>query len=428
MATINGTNSADTLYGTSGADSIFGFNGNDTLKGGGGADRLGDTYVSIESVYGSSFNDTITGDDANNTLYGLDGADVLKGGGGYDYLEGGSGNDILKGGGGADWLNGGSGIDTADYSQAAASSGPFGVIIHLDTNVAYYGEAEGDMFTSIENVTGSIYHDDLHGNEVNNVLRGLDGIDKLYGNGGDDVLDGGNDNDVLDGGAGIDTMTGGTGDDTYYVDNASDVVNESAGQPGYDQVWSSTSYALSATTEIEFMYTADQNTTTAINFTGNDFNQHITGNAGANVLSGGGGNDNLSGREGNDTLLGGIGDDLFFGHDGADTMTGGSGLDNFVYYRADETGTLLGTMDIITDFNRAEGDVLHFGQMDANLDLPGNENWTFVGTAGLTAAGQCNVSFFDGDTFIGLKYSANASATFIQIEGLHTVDASWFVL
>jgi RTX calcium-binding nonapeptide repeat (4 copies) len=38
MATINGTNSADSLYGTSAGDIINGLNGNDTLKGFGGAD------------------------------------------------------------------------------------------------------------------------------------------------------------------------------------------------------------------------------------------------------------------------------------------------------------------------------------------------------------------------------------------------------
>ena len=35
-------------------------------------------------------------------------------------------------------------------------------------------------------------------------------------------------NNVLDGGAGADTMTGGAGNDTYMVDNAGDVVTESA--------------------------------------------------------------------------------------------------------------------------------------------------------------------------------------------------------
>jgi Ca2+-binding RTX toxin-like protein len=40
-----------------------------------GGTAEGDTYVSIENVYGSSFNDTITGNDGANELYGLDGND-----------------------------------------------------------------------------------------------------------------------------------------------------------------------------------------------------------------------------------------------------------------------------------------------------------------------------------------------------------------
>jgi Ca2+-binding RTX toxin-like protein len=91
VATINGTNSGDTLYGTAAGDVINGLNGNDSLKGFGGADRLdggagidtvfygdstagvginlstgrgvggsaeGDTLISIENVFGSNFNDT----------------------------------------------------------------------------------------------------------------------------------------------------------------------------------------------------------------------------------------------------------------------------------------------------------------------------------------------------------------------------------
>ena len=93
MATINGTNSGDSLYGGAAADVINGLNGNDTLKGFGGADRLdggngidtvfygdstagvginlatgrgvggsaqGDTLISIENVFGSNFNDTLS--------------------------------------------------------------------------------------------------------------------------------------------------------------------------------------------------------------------------------------------------------------------------------------------------------------------------------------------------------------------------------
>ena len=40
----------------------------------------------------------------------------------------------------------------------------------------------------------------------------------------------------MNGGVGADTMAGGAGNDTDFADNASDVVNESAGE-GTDTAW-----------------------------------------------------------------------------------------------------------------------------------------------------------------------------------------------
>ena len=464
MATIKGTNYSDSLYGGAEADSIFGYNGNDTLKGGGGADLLdggngidtifygdstvgvsvdlatgrgfggtaqGDTYVSIENVYASTYNDTLTGNDGANELYGLDGNDVLRGGGGADRLDGGNGDDILKGGGGADYLFGGSGNDTADYSNAGPTGDSAGLVVDLANNYAAHGEAWGDTFSSIENVTGSAYQDVIYGNDVANVLRGYDGNDQLFGYGGADFLDGGNGNDRLDGGTGADTMKGGAGNDSYYVDSASDVVIEVAGQGDSDDLTSSTSYALSANAEIEFMYTTNQNSTVALNFTGNDFNQYMSGNEGGNVLSGLGGADSLSGRGGNDVLLGGEGDDLLFGGAGADQMSGGGGADQFVYYLTSETGSVPGAFDIITDFNAAQGDRINVSQMDANWQVAGNQDWTFIGSTGgpFTAAGQIAVGTDGTNTFIILNDDNNFNdAVAIQVSGVQNVDASWFVL
>ena len=70
-----------------------------------------------------------------------------------------------------------------------------------------------------------------------------------------------------------------------------------------------------------------------------------TGNAVANVLSGGIGNDSLWGKGGKDTLSGGAGGDILYGEDGSDTLTGGDGADYFVLSRATDTG-----MDLFTDF------------------------------------------------------------------------------
>jgi Ca2+-binding RTX toxin-like protein len=66
---------------------------------------------------------------------------------------------------------------------------------------------------------------------------------------------------------------------------------------------------------------------TAINGTGNSFNNILFGNGGANILSGGDGNDSLFGSSGNDTLLGGAGDDTLDGGTGIDSLNGGAGND-----------------------------------------------------------------------------------------------------
>lgn len=57
----------------------------------GGAGR--DTLISIENLYGYTFDDVFIGNDQVNTLEGWSGNDVLEGGGGDDFLYGGEGAD-----------------------------------------------------------------------------------------------------------------------------------------------------------------------------------------------------------------------------------------------------------------------------------------------------------------------------------------------
>jgi Ca2+-binding RTX toxin-like protein len=455
MATIKGTNLGDTLYGTSAADVISGLGGDDIIKGGGGADRIdggtgndtvfytdsrvgvavnlltgrgiggtadGDSYVSVENARGSSFNDTLIGDDGTNHLFGLDGNDVLNGGGGTDSLDGGSGDDILKGGGGADVIAGGAGIDTVDYSQAGS-----GVHVDLVVGRGFGIDADGDTFSSIENITGSLFNDVITGSDVANWLRGGDGADELHGGAGDDTLDGGNDADNLDGGGGADTMIGGAGDDIYTVDNAGDVVVEDAGPGDLDQVIASVSYTLPANAEIEVV-AAVLPFTTSIDFTGNDFDQQLSGNDGSNVLQGLGGNDGLSGNGGFDRLFGGIGQDLLVGGAGADDLIGGSGADQFLYFDAADTGIIAGEFDVIHDFDPTEGDKINVALMDSNPLVPGTQDWTFVGaTTSFTVPGQIGFSSDGVDTFILFNTDNDAiQESTIRILGLHTVDANWF--
>ena len=102
-------------------------------------------------------------------------------------LTGGAGDDQLAGRGGADVLSGGEGSDEANYSGSAS-----GVTVDLALQIGSGGDAEGDTFSSIENVSGSIFDDHLIGDAGSNILSGGDGLDvasdTLEGGDGDDFL------------------------------------------------------------------------------------------------------------------------------------------------------------------------------------------------------------------------------------------------
>jgi Ca2+-binding RTX toxin-like protein len=449
MAYVEGTNNsetinlfdgvtfgADVIWGNGGNDSIFGLAGDDLIIGGTGADALhggpgsdtasyytsaagilaslsygvgaggdaeGDTYASIENLEGSGYADALVGNDGNNSLEGWDGDDLLDGRDGDDTLWGGSGNDTLKGGGGADVLQGHAGIDTVSYYES-----PEGVFAVLGLFGAG-GDAEGDTFEGIENLTGSIYADTLWGDDGLNELMGMDGNDTLKGYGGADSLHGGNGNDTLNGmdgpdvlrgdggddmligGAASDTMIGGGGNDTYIVDAAADAVAEVVGQ-GFDRVQTSASYSLAPGSEVEVLETTDPTAATAIDLVGNEHHNTITGNNGANVI------------------VGGL---------GIDTLRGNGGADAFLWSSIGEVGS-----DDVVDYSSAEGDVLHFTNIDADEILGGDQNFTFIGTAAFTAPGQINWFSNGTDTFIQLNTDADLAAEgTIQLMGAPPADS-----
>ncbi len=102
-----------------------------------------------------------------------------------DTLESGPGGGVLEGGGGGDTLIGGGGITTASYQHSSA-----GVYVNLSNGQAYGGDATGDTFQNIQNVTGSNYNDTLQG-LPGSVLSGLLGNDTYEYSGGGNKFVGG---------------------------------------------------------------------------------------------------------------------------------------------------------------------------------------------------------------------------------------------
>ncbi|WP_234839489.1 retention module-containing protein [Aeromonas caviae] len=164
----------------------------------------------------------------------------------------------------------------------------------------------------------------LTGSYLDEILIGGSGNDRLNGNAG---------NDILLGGLGNDTLNGGNGNDTAsYFDSSAGVTvtvngaNQNTGGAGTDSL-----------SNME-------------NLVGSMFNDSLTGDGNANVLSG---------LAGNDILSGGGGDDLLIGGAGSDTLTGGAGKDTFKWMAGDAGGT-----DTIKDFTTgANGDVLDLSEL-----------------------------------------------------------------
>ncbi|MBI2717512.1 MAG: DUF4347 domain-containing protein [Rhizobiales bacterium] len=483
-AAINGTgnNAINILTGNSADNVLTAKGGNDTLNGGLGNDTMvgglgNDTYVvteagdlTVENVgegtdtvqttisfalqanienmiltgaaaingTGNELDNTITGNGATNSLYGLDGNDTLNGGKGADTMLGGLGADTYYVDNVGDVVieNSGEGTDTVNSS----------ITYTLVSNV------ENLTLSGISglNGTGNSLDNVITGNSGNNVLTGLDG------------------NDTLNGGRGADTMIGGLGDDTYYVERATDVVTELAGQ-GTDTVISTITYTLASTLE-----NLTLSGTTAINGTGNTFDNVMTGNAAANTLTGLAGNDTLDGGLGADTMVGGIGNDTYFvdnagdmvtenvnegtdtvnssisytlgsnlenltltgthninatgnslnnvlvGNSGDNTLNGGAGADSMSGGAGDDTYVVDNGSDTVTE-NTGEG--IDTVQSSLNYTLGNDvENLTLTGTSAINGTGNSLDNIIVGNTADNVLTGGAGSDTFYGDDGNDTIN------
>ncbi|HVQ09776.1 MAG TPA: calcium-binding protein [Allosphingosinicella sp.] len=248
--------------------------GNDTASVSGSGMYTLNAGASVETITARDVDGTqgvwLVGNELTQTIIGNKGDNSLDGGSG--------GNDILIGGDGNDTYHmhrtGPQIVETAGGGVADSVVAYVDFVLAPAANIEFLIAAPGTAPIS------------LVGNEQANRVVGNDG------------------NNVIDGGAGADDLLQGNfGDDTYRVRNPGDFVQEFAGR-GTDIIYVHFSYVLPTTEEIENLSAADHIGTESLNFSGNNLDNLIIGNYGANQLDGGfGGNDTLYGLAGNDTYI-----------------------------------------------------------------------------------------------------------------------------
>ena len=441
------------LQGNDGANGLSGGQGNDSIIGGGGADLItgGEGNDLLSGENGSFLNgegDTINGGEGDDTLYGENGVfnaggnDVLHGGmgndfltgengiytvGGNDQLFGEEGNDTLSGGGGNDLLDGGTGVDimAGGLGDDTYIVGEIG-----DTVTENANEGTDLVSSSISYVLGA--------NVENLTLTGTTAINGT-GNSLNNILFGNLATNVLDGAAGADSMSGGQGDDTYVVDNAGDMIAETANE-GLDTVQSGITYTLGANVE-NLTLTGSS----AINGMGNALDNILIGNSAANVLTGGAGNDTyvigagdsivevagggtdtvhsaltytLGSNLENLTLIGssavnGTGNSLaniLTGNSAANVLSGGTGNDTYV----------VGAGDTISEFNNGGTDTV---QSSVTWTLGSNlENLTLTGLLATNGMGNSANNVMTGNSAANVLSGATGNDTLRGGLGNDTVN------
>jgi Ca2+-binding RTX toxin-like protein len=420
MASIVGTNGADTLSGTSGDDTLYGLDGDDVLLSSDGADAFdggagydvvsyaaissdlwvfmsyppsiqpaspaaGDTFVSIEAVTLGSGNDYLQGPGSSGelTVHGGAGNDTiwsLMAAGGTAHLYGDAGDDTLIGSVATDIMDGGASDtlgNTVSYYTSSA-----GLTASLANQALNTGDAAGDHYLNLQHLIGTHYNDVMYGIDdgLENQLQGQDGDDVLYA--ADKTLDG---TTVFIGGGGADAFYGAGGTARHYFIDYETVSDDPAFQGigvKVDLLNAALNTGAAAGDSYNAITSADGVMMTGLAGSTNDDelwadngDNGILGDpvvlgygpGGADVIHGRDGDDNIAGNDGGfgtadgaDTLYGDAGDDTLYGGLGADHLYGGTGADNFDY--KDLGDSTAADMDVIHDFETGS-DLIRFDRV-----------------------------------------------------------------
>jgi Ca2+-binding RTX toxin-like protein len=368
--TITGTAFNDTIFGNGGADALAGGLGNDlylyddasdgvpldriteaaivgskdyiayTSTVAGSTLVLGAAITGIEGVFAMGLDSTGAEFDVEEVFdRNIDGAALLAttglafhGNAGANKLTGGAGKDTIIGGMGADTIFGGKGadliqmdIDPASIDVIDAGAAAEGNTLRLtgkqDNGMAVIdlgAAADADQVTKLDGAAEALVQSDFTHVNASEVAGKFGVTVTLAGTLPGNLVVGSGQGDVFGVVSSlhltlVDTIQGGGGNDTLRF--TSTIAGQSlvigAGVTGIEEVEISDIDGDNAAL-----------TTLSVNALAAKNQLVITGNDGANTLTGGAFNDTLNGAGGNDLMVGGIGDDEYLYEDSADMAPG----------------------------------------------------------------------------------------------------------
>lgn len=418
--------------------SVRGEAGNDLI------DMTGRTGISAFTAEGGDGNDILLGGSGPDRLDGGAGDDFLSPGAGtpapnpwlnetvFEYAIGGAGNDVIYFGGHldpTDRVDGGSETDRlvlqGDYGPGLAlvanSIAGIETVAILSASDSSFSSAAGGSHDYVLTT-----HDD---NFIAGMQARIDAAGLLAGE--DLTFDGSAETDarfLVFGGKGTDRVTGGLGNDIFLFGEdgrfaAGDSVD---GGGGYDGLFLRGNYAIDLNAPGFFGAFANLENITlssaaderfAVGGTEFDYDllwsdallapgQAITISGvllRANetmIFDGSPENDGrflIFAGSAADRLSGGAGADVIYGGLGGDSMTGNGGNDVFRYNLASESTSA--DRDSIGDF--AAGDLIDLSRVDADSAAPGNQAFSFVGTAGFgNQAGELRLVHQGGSAWL----------------------------
>ena len=372
-ASINGTGNVldNVITGNSGANELTGGEGTDTLIGGAGNDTyIVDTTTDTITELANGGTDTVKSS-VSFSLAAIANVENLTLDGGEDetYATGNALNNVITGDIYVNQLEGGDGIDTL---IGGAGNDTYVVDTTTDTIIEKEGEGYDTVQSTVSFTLAAL------ANVESLSLNGTADINGT-GNAGNNTIYGNSGANVLNGGAGNDSLIGGKGNDTYIVDSAGDSIVEWL-DGGTDTVQSSVTFSLSV-----YVENLTLTGTGAINGTGNDLANVITGTSGANVLNGG---------------------------EGADTLIGGAGNDTYI---VDNDG------DVVTELNNGGTDTVQSSVSIVSL-AANVENLTLTGDAAINGTGNALDNVIIGNDSANVLYGDAGNDVFVINGNIALID------